>query len=75
MSMNNAIAVESARIDAADLKARMEASEPVTVIDVRGKEPWESSDIKVRGAIRVDPYHFRIDPSWPKDRLTVLYCT
>lgn len=68
-------AVENVRINADDLKARLEAGEPVTILDVRGTRPWEESDIKIRSAIRVDPYQFRVDPSWPKDRLTVTYCT
>jgi rhodanese-related sulfurtransferase len=64
---------QSQRIDAAELKERMEAGEACTVLDGRAPQAWESSAVKIRGAIRVDPHDFRVDPSWPKDRLTVVY--
>jgi len=72
--MASSAAVESVRIDVNDLKERLEAGEAVTILDVRGTEPWEQSTAKIQGALRLDPYHFHIDPSWPKDRLTVAYC-
>ncbi len=67
--------VESVRISPEDVKARMEAGEDMTVLDVRGRKAWETSGQRIRGDIRVDPEHFRVDPAWPKNRLTVAYCT
>ena len=58
------------RINADEVNMRLEAGEPIAVLDARNREPWESSPVKVRGAIR---WTGRIDPSWPKDRLTVVY--
>jgi hypothetical protein len=63
------------RIFREDVKARLVGGEALTVLDVRGEKAWESSGEKIRGAIRVSPEHFRVDPAWPKDRLTVAYCT
>jgi hypothetical protein len=64
---------ESLRISPADLKSRLEAGEPATILDSRNPHAWQSSDVKVRGAIRIDAHNFHPDPGWPKDRLTVVY--
>lgn len=61
------------RISAAELKSRLDAGEPVTIIDVRNDRAWATSAEKIRGAVRVGPGDWRIDPAWPKDRLTALY--
>jgi hypothetical protein len=66
---------QSLRISPADLKARLDVGEPVTILDTRGTQAWESSDVKVRGAVRADAHDFHVDPAWPQDRLTVAYCT
>jgi hypothetical protein len=60
-------------MSAQDLKSRLEAGEPATVLDVRGAKAWDSSNEKIRGAARVDPGHLQIDTRWPKDQLTVAY--
>jgi rhodanese-related sulfurtransferase len=64
---------QALRIGADDAKRRLEAGESATIVDVRNPKAWESSNSKIRGAIRVDPNQPRIDPSWPKDRLTLVY--
>ena len=64
---------QSLRIDPEGFKVRMESGEPVTVLDARGHQVWEASPDKIRGAIRINPAHFQIDPSWPRDQLTVVY--
>jgi rhodanese-related sulfurtransferase len=62
------------RISAEELLARLEAGQPVTVLDVRNDEDWGRSGVKARGAVRVG--HDRLPPGpLPKDRLTVAYCT
>lgn len=58
------------RIGVEQFKKRLEAGEPMTVLDARNKGPWQSSPVKVPGAIR---WTSHIDPSWPKGRLTVVY--
>jgi hypothetical protein len=62
-------------MDAEDLKTRLEKGEAVTILDDRNPQAWQSSRVKIRGAIRVEPGRLTIDPAWPKDRLTVAYCT
>ncbi len=58
------------RIRVDDFKRRLEAGEPITVLDARNREPWDSSPIKIQGAIR---WTGHIDPAWPKRQLTVVY--
>jgi rhodanese-related sulfurtransferase len=64
---------EPLRISADDVKARVAAGESVTVLDVRNPKVWDAGNVKIRGAIRVSPDQLRIDPAWPRDRLTVVY--
>jgi hypothetical protein len=63
------------KVTAGELKKYLEAGNSCTILDVRSPQAWESSPVKIRGAIRVDPRHLTIDPAWPKDRCTVTYCT
>lgn len=63
------------RLDVADVKTRLKSGESMTILDVRTDPAWQSSDQKIKGAIRVSPDQFRINANWPKDRLTVTYCT
>jgi hypothetical protein len=63
----------SLRIDAGEVKRRLASGEPVTFLDSRGAQAWDASDRKITGAIRVPPQAVRIDPSWPPNRLTVVY--
>lgn len=58
------------RISVNELKTRLDAGEPVMVLDARNRGPWESSPVKIRGAMR---WTGQIDPAWPKGRLTVVY--
>jgi len=64
---------QSLRIGAEELRTRLESGEAATLLDVRNDKPWETSQVKIVGAIRVRPAEWHIDPSWPKDRLTVVY--
>ncbi len=64
---------ESLRMSPEEAKRRLEAGGPATALDARNPQVWESSPVKMRGAIRVDPDHLRIDPAWPKDRFTLVY--
>ncbi len=64
---------QSLRINAEELRTRLESGEAATLLDARGHRDWEVSPDKIRGAIHIDPTHFHVDPSWPNDRLTVVY--
>ena len=61
------------RVRPEDVKRRLESGEPAIVLDVRGRKAWEFSDLTIRNAVRPDPEQFRVDPSWPRDRLLVVY--
>lgn len=64
------------RITIQQLKEKMDANEEVIILDVRSKYAWESSSIKIKGAIRVDPEQVEAGTkSLPKDKLIVAYCT
>lgn len=61
------------RIRVEEIKRRLLLGEPVTVVDARNDQAWESSPVKIRGAIRIQSANWHTDPSWPKDQLTVVY--
>jgi hypothetical protein len=63
------------RISAEEIVAHMDAGQPMTVLDARSSKAWSDSRLKVCGDIRIDRDHLHIDPTWPKHRLTVVYCT
>jgi rhodanese-related sulfurtransferase len=58
-----------------DFISLVRSGKPVTILDVRSPKAWDSSDVKIQGAVRVDAEHPQVDPSWPKDHLTIVYCT
>ncbi len=64
---------EQLRISAGEVKARLLSWVPITVLDARNDKAWETSPVKICGAVRVRPADWHIDPSWPKGRLTVVY--
>ena len=73
MASTSSTTAGTLRISPEDLKARLQAGTPVTILDVRNPKAWESSNVKIRGARRVEAEKFRVDPSWPKNQLTVVY--
>jgi hypothetical protein len=75
MATNGNVAVEAARINAEELKERLGLGEPVTLLDVRSDPAWAESQEMIKAARRVNPNRFQVDPGWPKERLTVTYCT
>ncbi len=60
------------RMSAEAFRGRQEAGEQPIVLDVRGPKDWDSSDAKIRGALRTYP-EVRTDPNWPRDRLILTY--
>ncbi len=75
MATTRAMEAQSLRMSVEDFKHHYDANESVTVLDARADDAWKSSELKIVGAIRVNPKHVVRDASWPKDRLTVAYCT
>lgn len=73
MNMPTHASGQSLRIGAEELRTRLESGEAATLLDVRNDKPWEKSSVKIAGAIRVRPADWHLDPSWPKNRLTVVY--
>lgn len=64
---------ESLCIQPADLLARLNAGAAATIVDVRNPKPWDRSDVKIRGAVRIDPVQLPLDAAWPKDQLLAFY--
>jgi rhodanese-related sulfurtransferase len=73
MNTSHPTLAQALLIDVADVLARQQAGEPMTLLDVRNARAWESSPLKIRGAIRLQPPEWHVDPALPKDRLTVVY--
>ncbi len=47
----------------------------VTVIDLRLTREWDASDIKLKSAVREDPYKpGQWLDKYPKDKMIVIYC-
>lgn len=61
------------RIGAEEVKSRLQSGEAMTILDVRNDRPWQASPVKIRGAVRIEPGQWHIDPSWSKGQLTVVY--
>lgn len=65
-----------ARITPEDLKRRMDAHEPIALLDVRSPAAWNSSNVQIPGSVRVPPDEVEKRLSEiPRDRLVVPYCT
>jgi rhodanese-related sulfurtransferase len=73
MANPTAPTAESLLIRPKDVKARLDAGESVTILDVRSPQAWQSSDERIPGDIRADAQHLPTNPPWPKDRLTIAY--
>ncbi len=63
------------RMSAADAKARWETGQPMTILDARSDDAYDASESRIKGDLRVDPHDLEIDPSWPREQLTLVYCT
>jgi rhodanese-related sulfurtransferase len=47
--------MESSKLTPAQVKAKIDAGERVTFLDVRSPAEWDTSDAKLPGALRVPP--------------------
>jgi rhodanese-related sulfurtransferase len=70
---NSAETSASLRIDPEEVKRHLSSGEAMTVLDSRSPSAWAASNVKIPGAVHVDAGQLRVDPHWPKDRLTVVY--
>jgi rhodanese-related sulfurtransferase len=68
--------MEAHRITIEELKQRLDLGHHVMFVDTRSPESWETSDVKVPGAIRIPadkvPDHLE---ELPHDGTIVTYCT
>ncbi len=63
------------RISIQDLKARLEASTPVLLLDVRTAESWTASSRKIKGAVRVPQEDLEQKmKGWKKAQEIIAYC-
>ena len=67
---------EVPRITVEELKARLAKNAPVFIIDSRSPGSYDSSEIKIKGAVRIpmDEVEARLSEI-PRDREIVVYCT
>lgn len=57
-----------------ELKAKL-GSPDIMILDVRTGTDWNSSEFKIKGAVRADPNEFdKWAETYPKDKKFVLYC-
>jgi rhodanese-related sulfurtransferase len=64
------------RINATELKRRLDAGEPTTVLDTRSLDAWNSADEQIPGSVRVPPDEVDDHLSdIPQTGLVVAYCT
>ena len=65
-----------ARISPEELKKRLEAGEPVTIVDLRHPLDWLTDPHTLPGAIRMKPDEIeQRNQEIPRDREVILYCT
>ena len=68
-------------ISAEELKTKVNANEPVVILDVRNSESYANSDAKIKGAMYVNvrklKYRLGFPPlkDVPKDRQVITYCS
>ncbi len=68
--------LEIARITPEELKAKLDAGEPIAIVDLRHKLDWLPHPERLPGAIRMAPDEIEArNQEIPRDRDVVLYCT
>ena len=68
-----AFADQVPRMDKDELKAMLGKEDPV-ILDVRQGRDWDTSEFKIKDAIRVENGDLSIAKKYPKDKTIVLYC-
>jgi hypothetical protein len=74
MSQNEPLRARSLRMAASEVKARLDAGEPILFLDARSQKAWDGSDRKITGAVRIRPLLLSVAPDWNPAHLTVIYC-
>ena len=65
-----------ARISAEELKEKLDAGEPLTIVDLRHSLDFEADPETIPGAFRMDASDLeQKDEKLPRDREVILYCT
>ena len=67
------VAQEIPRMTKEELKANLD-NDDVVIIDVRTPKDYDTSDRKIRGAVRENPMDVRYWTPYPKKKIIVLYC-
>jgi rhodanese-related sulfurtransferase len=71
--------MEPSKLTPDQVKAKLDAGEPVTFLDDRSPKAWDASDVKLPGALRVPPgeveQHLAGFGTTPKGATVVTYCT
>jgi rhodanese-related sulfurtransferase len=59
-----------------ELRRRLDANEPIALLDARAPAVWQQSDVQIPGSLRVPPDEVdRLLTDIPRDRPVVAYCT
>ena len=67
-------AADAGTITKEELKAQL-GSPDILILDVRSGTDWNSSEFKIKGAVRAGPNEFdKWAETYPKDKKFVLYC-
>jgi hypothetical protein len=74
MGNNAAKPARSLRMRAPEVKARLDAGEPILFLDARSEKAWDASARKIAGAVRIRPLLLSVAPGWDPEHLTVIYC-
>jgi len=64
------------RIRPEELKEKLDAGEPLTIVDLRHSVDFEADPETIPGAFRIDANELQqTDERLPRDREVILYCT
>jgi predicted sulfurtransferase len=76
VQVDKAKAADVERVSVDELKAKIAKNEPVIIIDSRTQAAYDSSDSRIKGAIRIplDEVEARLKEI-PRDKEIVTYCT
>jgi hypothetical protein len=74
MNEANPTPARSLRIRAGEVTSRLDAGEPVRLLDARSQKAWDGSNRKAQGAVRIRPILLEVQPDWDPAHLTVIYC-
>lgn len=60
-------------MDKNELKSLL-GTEHMIILDVRTDRDWDSSELKIKGSVRMDGFDYSLVKQYPKDTTFVLYC-